>query len=45
MDRVLEAKKAWMPNSSAPSSFRRRKAWVIWGRVMPYLAWPGLSIT
>ena len=45
MEMVLEAKKAWMPNRLAPSSFRRRNAWASWGRVMPYLASPGLSIT
>lgn len=42
MDRVLEARKAWMPNSSAPSFFSRLKAWVSCSRVMPYLASPGV---
>ena len=31
------------PKYFAPLAFRVRKAWAIWGRVMPYLASPGVS--
>ena len=45
MEMVLEARKQWRPKVLAPLAFSALKAWAIWGRVMPYLASPGVSIT
>ena len=45
MEMVLEARKQWRPKYLAPLAFSSRNAWAIWGRVMPYLASPGVSMT
>lgn len=45
MEMVLEARKQWRPKLLAPLALSSRNAWAIWGRVMPYLASPGVSMT